>query len=601
MLRGMIKLKSEEGAMGRSRGVCCAVAFGVVSLLLSAGTGDALECPDLIGEWGVPGVSANSVAVSGGYVYLSTTDDADIGGLTIIDETNLVEVGSLSLGGECSGNSLVVSGQYAYVNCWSNEPLYAQVIDVSDPTQPNPVGTFSGLGRVDAVRHGLAYTLTEDRVRVVDVTNPAHAVELGSVVVDLEYRLLSSRLDVSGDHLYVTGLRWVPPSNYYSIENLWAIDVSEPSAPLPVGSVSVGPEPPFVSFSVSFELTGNYAFVNPKIGNLGLPTGYIKIVDIHDPTDMFVAVTDVAGANNFATNGSILFTMVYGWGDPPWLIVYDVRDPLAVSLAGEIPAWFGSSFFLGAHSVMSGAHCYVVDGGLRVYDTSICTAEWLFQDGFESGDLLAWSGEHAISWWPAEGNANDAIGTNHGMLHGEAGFTNGAVGQAFSFDGVDDYVSIPHDPSLDSGTEDFSVAFWIRTQSTEGTVVFKKGDNSYPYSYWDIGFSVYLVNGQPELSMGGPYNLATFTAPTAIADDSFHHVAYAVDRDGDSGTCAYIDGVLVQTFDPSIRGLGPINNSEELLIGWDGSGGSFEGAVDEVMLFRRAITADEVAALAGVR
>jgi hypothetical protein len=85
-----------------------------------------------------------------------------------------------------------------------------------------------------------------------------------------------------------------------------------------------------------------------------------------------------------------------------------------------------------------------------------------------------------------------------------------------------------------------------------------------------------------------------------ISDGTFHHVAFTVDRDGDSGTQVYIDGTLLYAV-PGWPNVGDINNSEDLLIGWDDGGGFLDGAVDEVILFRRVITADEVAALAGVR
>jgi hypothetical protein len=53
-----------------------------------------------------------------------------------------------------------------------------------------------------------------------------------------------------------------------------------------------------------------------------------------------------------------------------------------------------------------------------------------------------------ISWWPAGGNADDVAGPNNGSLINGASFGPGEVGQAFSFNGNDQYVQIADSPSL---------------------------------------------------------------------------------------------------------------------------------------------------------
>lgn len=60
-----------------------------------------------------------------------------------------------------------------------------------------------------------------------------------------------------------------------------------------------------------------------------------------------------------------------------------------------------------------------------------------------------------VSWWPLDGDANDIVGTNHGTLHG-ATFAPGLVDEAVSLDGVDDFIMVPHSPSLNFGTNDFT-------------------------------------------------------------------------------------------------------------------------------------------------
>ncbi len=45
-----------------------------------------------------------------------------------------------------------------------------------------------------------------------------------------------------------------------------------------------------------------------------------------------------------------------------------------------------------------------------------------------------------VSWWPGDKNASDIIGPNDGRLKNGTKFAPGMVNEAFSFDGVDDYV-----------------------------------------------------------------------------------------------------------------------------------------------------------------
>src|SRR5712692_3427355 len=45
-----------------------------------------------------------------------------------------------------------------------------------------------------------------------------------------------------------------------------------------------------------------------------------------------------------------------------------------------------------------------------------------------------------VSWWPADGNADDIAGGNDATLMGGATFAPGKVGQAFFLDGIDAFV-----------------------------------------------------------------------------------------------------------------------------------------------------------------
>src|SRR5882672_5018783 len=65
-----------------------------------------------------------------------------------------------------------------------------------------------------------------------------------------------------------------------------------------------------------------------------------------------------------------------------------------------------------------------------------------------------------VAWWRAEGNALDSVATNHGTLVNGAAFAQGQVGQAFSFDGANAFLSVPDSTAWDLGTNDFTIELW---------------------------------------------------------------------------------------------------------------------------------------------
>src|SRR5215831_4903558 len=53
-----------------------------------------------------------------------------------------------------------------------------------------------------------------------------------------------------------------------------------------------------------------------------------------------------------------------------------------------------------------------------------------------------------VSWWKGESNALDSADSNVGALQNGVAFGSGMVGQAFSFDGVNDLVRVPDATNL---------------------------------------------------------------------------------------------------------------------------------------------------------
>jgi hypothetical protein len=66
-----------------------------------------------------------------------------------------------------------------------------------------------------------------------------------------------------------------------------------------------------------------------------------------------------------------------------------------------------------------------------------------------------------VGWWPGNGNAQDIITGNDGLLKGGTSFEPGKVRQAFSFNGIDSSVDIPQTASLNLNRQ-VSIEFWMK-------------------------------------------------------------------------------------------------------------------------------------------
>src|SRR5439155_5935471 len=64
------------------------------------------------------------------------------------------------------------------------------------------------------------------------------------------------------------------------------------------------------------------------------------------------------------------------------------------------------------------------------------------------------------AWYPGDGNANDIQGGNNGTLENGTTFAPGKVGQALSFDGVDDQVVVPPNANQNGGSQ-ITIDAWV--------------------------------------------------------------------------------------------------------------------------------------------
>ncbi|MCL5030085.1 MAG: SpaA isopeptide-forming pilin-related protein [Bacteroidetes bacterium] len=216
-----------------------------------------------------------------------------------------------------------------------------------------------------------------------------------------------------------------------------------------------------------------------------------------------------------------------------------------------------------------------------------------------------------VAWWSFDYSSKDsqqdlAGYNNFGTKMNGPTAVAGKVLGALQFDGVDDYVEVADHSELNFGTGDFSFDAWIKTSDAQGVriILDKRIEISGLITDYK-GYSVFLNDGKLSLQLanGVLFNSYTnYTSPVLVADGNWHHIAITVSRTNTQGIIFYLDGVQIQFGNPTGY-QGSLTNSSSLKIGHQTlvgsfSGiGTFKGILDEIELFKRVLTPQEVQAI----
>ena len=230
----------------------------------------------------------------------------------------------------------------------------------------------------------------------------------------------------------------------------------------------------------------------------------------------------------------------------------------------------------------------LVFGVVSLATSTVADAAW-----YETYDF---SSKGVAGYWPLDGNANDVTGNgNDGTVH-EAVLTTGKLGQGYDFDGADDRIQINN--SLMNGFSAVTMACWMKADSfdtnTSHLIVKAGQDGQFGPAYLGVtaqdDYPFHAVSTGSNDSQAVLDNLAVATA-------TWYHMAGTYD-----GTTLrlYVNGVQVSEDAKSPAG-NLVSNSEILFIGSNDNYGfdsSFDGIIDDAVIFNRALSAAEVAALA---
>ena len=187
------------------------------------------------------------------------------------------------------------------------------------------------------------------------------------------------------------------------------------------------------------------------------------------------------------------------------------------------------------------------------------------------------------SWWPLNNSSNDMSGNGyHGNITGATAASGQSSGGAYSFDG-NDYISLPN-AGVVGGSGAYSVSAWFKSSGLAAKGI--------------VGWGNYgSTNQTTAMRMDATYGLRLYwfgndlvINDTSVGDNQWHLVVDTYDGTTQRG---YVDGVQRATRNVSGRNSQTINGR----IGSTNNGEYFVGSIDDVRIYSRALTANEIASM----
>jgi subtilisin family serine protease len=452
---------------------------------------------------------------------------------------------------------------------WGNQaPEYPQLADDIIVSYSNIEGSYSGVGNIDINPNFVGdYRLSHDSP-CVNAGDPYYSPAEGEWDIDGEPRVMGGRIDMGADELRYMPTIGFRPSN---ISFFYLRDGGEPrQRSLSILNLGVG--------TVNWEITCDcdWLHIDPNSGST--EGGEVDEVTLS---------VDISGLD---------------WGD------YDCELTISDPNAGNSPQMFQVNLHViigdfDGDSCVGLPDLMVIAAHWLETDCNDCSGVELTDDGDVDGADFAvfaanWTKSTLVAYWRLDNNAEDSSGNrHHGTLIGGASFvTDPNRGQVLSLNGTDGYVEIPGYKGI-AGTNSRTCAAWIQVPlSLNGSDIISWGDENS--QFWLFFLDGY---GRLRVSISG----GVVRGLDDMRDGQWHHVAAAWDSTWGldiSNVKLYVDGYEITTETPSAKHR-DINTGSvmDVKVGLLSSTNAryFDGKVDDVRIYDRALAAEEIADLAG--
>jgi hypothetical protein len=314
----------------------------------------------------------------------------------------------------------------------------------------------------------------------------------------------------------------------------------------------------------------------PPVGPAGPTTVTITATDTHSQT---TSTSFTLTVNNVAPTITKFSVPTAGAAGSPVLLSGAATDPGGVNDPLTYTWTVGRPD--GTTLTLNGANASFTPSIVGFYQVALSVT-----DSGGATTTVAAPPSGLVSWYRGEGNANDAMNRNPGVLVNGVTFAAGEVGQAFNFNGANE-VQVPDAPNLDL-TNAVTLEAWIKPSSLAlsngfGTIIAKSGGGGRNYGLFLQSNGGLFLSYQ--ISAGFiPLN----TAANVIPVGQFSHVAGVINTLSGSEQI-YVNGQLISS--QTIGGGGPmVTNTQPLSIGQDNGSSGFLGLIDEPSVYNRALS-----------
>ncbi|MCD6394235.1 MAG: LamG domain-containing protein, partial [Planctomycetes bacterium] len=264
-------------------------------------------------------------------------------------------------------------------------------------------------------------------------------------------------------------------------------------------------------------------------------------------------------------------------------------DDVDVADFAAFAPWWMQTGCDAANAFCNGADI-VPDGSIGPPDLMMLTANWL--NGFPLDQPFGyWRFDETAGSLAPDVAPHALHGTLTNMDDTDWVLSKAGNGNALEFDGVNDYVEITGFSGV-LGGQSRTVCAWIRTNTPGGVIIawgYAAAGNRWTMTVDSVGHLL--------LGVGG----GAIVGSTPVSDGDWHHVAIVLENDGSPNineVKLYVDGLPDA---PSWNGSDRDINTQaegDVTIGQYLGASFFEGTIDEVRIYDRALTAEEIAALA---